>query len=113
MAEDDSTYVFTEDVSETAKPSTPVTKATLRICNMATPITKPSAKQQRKIKLLPNPIVEMTSTDSHRLIISEELDPYSKSKTYGKSMHVVSRVKGIKQNDDNSVLDPLTTDQVH
>ena len=55
----------------------------------------------------------MTSADSHRLIISEELNPHSKSKTYGKSMHVVSRVKGIEQNDDDMVLDHLTTDQVH
>ena len=113
MMEDDSTYVFTEDVSETAKPSTPVTKATLRICNMATPITKPSVKWQRKIKLLPDSIAEMTSADSHCLIISEELDPHSKRKTYGKSMRVVSRVKGIEPNDDNVVLDHLTTDQVH
>ena len=112
MAEDDSTYVFTEDVSETAKPSTPVTKATFRISDMATPAMKPSAKWQRKIKPLPDPIAEMTSADSHRLIISEELDPHSKSKTYGKSMHVVSRVKGIEPNDDNVVLDHLTTDQV-
>ena len=112
MVEDDSTYVFTEDVSETAKPSTPVTKATLRICDMATPMMKPSAKRQRKIKPLPDPIAEMTSADSHRLIISEELDPHSKSKTYGKSMHVVSRVKGIEPNDDDIVLDHLTTDQV-
>ena len=88
MAEDNSTYVFTEDVSETAKPSTPVTKATLRICDMATPVTKPSGKQQRKIKPLPDPIAEMTSANSHRLIILEELDPHSKSKTYGKSMEV-------------------------
>ena len=113
MVEDDSTYIFTEDVSKTAKPSTPVTKATLRICNMSTPITKPSAKQQRKIKPLPDPIVEMTSADSYRLIISEELDPHSKSKTYGKLMRVVSRVKVIEQNNDDIVLDHLTTDQVH
>ena len=113
MVEDDSTYVFTEDVSETAKPSTPVTKASLQICDMATPISKPSAKQQRKIKLLPDPIVEMTSADSHHLIISEELNPHSKSKTYGKSMRVVSRVKGIEPNDDAIVLDHLATDQVH
>ena len=112
MAEDDSTYVFTEDVSETAKPSTPVTKATLRICDMATPMMKPSVKWQRKIKLLPDPIVEMTSANSHHLIISEELDPHSKSKTYAKSMRVVSRVKGIEPNNDNVVLDHLTTDQV-
>ena len=112
MVEDDNTYVFTKDVSKTAKPSTPVTKATLRICNMATPVTKPLAKQQRKIKPLPDPIAEMTSPDSHHLIILEELDPHSKSKTYGKSMCVVSRVKGIKQNDDDVVLDHLTTDQV-
>ena len=112
MAEDDSTYVFSKDVSETAKPSTPVTKAPLRICNMVTPATKPAAIQQRKIKLLPDPIAEMTSADSHCLIISEELDPHSKSKTYGKSMRVVSRVKGIEQNDDDIVLDHLTTDQV-
>ena len=79
---------------------------------MATPVTKLSAKQQRKIKLLPDPIAEMTSANSHRLIISEELDPHSKSKTYGKSMHVVSRVKGIEPNDDDIVLDHLTTDQV-
>ena len=101
MAEDDSTYIYTEDVSETAKPSTPVTKVT------------PSTKWQRKIKLLPNPIADMTSADSHHLIILEELDPHSKSKTYGKSMHVVSRVKGIGQNDNDIVLDHLTTDQVH
>ena len=113
MAEDDSTYVYTEDVSETAKPSTPVTKVTLRMSNMSTPVTKPSAKWQRKIKPLPNPIANMTSADSHCLIILEELDPHSKSKTYGKSMHVVSRVKGIGQNDDDIVLDHLTTDKVH
>ena len=113
MAEDDSTYIFTEDVSETAKPSTPVTKATLRICDMVTPMIKPSAKRQRKIKPLPDPIAEMTSAVSHHLIISEELDPHSKSKTYGKSIRVVSRVKGIKPNDDDVVLDHLTTDQVH
>ena len=93
MAEDDSTYVFTEDVSESAessKPSTPAAKSMLRICDMATPVTKPSAKQQRKIKPLPDSIAEMTSADSHRLVISEELDPHSKSKTYGKSIRVVS-----------------------
>ena len=112
MAEDDSTYVYTKDVSETAKPSTPVTKATLQMSNMSTPVTKPFAKQQRKIKLLPNPITNMTSADSHCLVISEELDPHSKSKTYGKSLHVVGRVKGIGQNDNDIVLDHLTTDQV-
>ena len=83
MVEDDSTYVYTEDVSETAKPSTPVTKVTLRMSNMSTPVTKPSAKWQRKIKPLPDPIASMTSADSHCLIILEELDPHSKSKTYG------------------------------
>ena len=36
----------------------------------------------------------------------------SKSKTYGKSLCVVSRVKGIGQNDKDIVLDQLTTDQV-
>ena len=112
MAEDDSTYVYAEDVSETVKPSTSVTKATLRMSNMSTPVTKPSVKWQRKIKLLPDPIADMTCADSHCLIISEELDPHSKSKTYGKSMHVVSRVRGIGQNDNNNVLDHLTTDQV-
>ena len=81
--------------------------------NMSTPVTKPSVKWQRKIKLLPDPIADMTSVDSHHLVISEELDPHSKSKTYGKSLHVVSRVKGIGQNDDGIVLDHLTTDQVH
>ena len=79
---------------------------------MATPVMKPSAKQQRKIKPLPDPIAEMTFTDSHHLIILEELDPHSKSKTYGKSMRVVSRVKGIEPNDDDVVLDHLATDQV-
>ena len=34
-------------------------------------------KQQRKIKPLPDPIAEMTSADSHHLIILEELDPHS------------------------------------
>ena len=81
--------------------------------NMSTPVMKPSAKWQRKIKLLPDPIADMTSADSHHLIILEELDPHSKSKTHGKSMHVVSRVEGIGQNDDNIVFDHLTTDQVH
>ena len=73
--------------------------------NMSTPVTKPSAKWQRKIKPLPDPIADMTSVDSHCLIILEELDPHSKSKIYGKSMHVVSH------NDDDIVLDHLTTDQ--
>ena len=54
----------------------------------------------------------MTSVDSHCLVILEELDPHSKRKTYGKSLCVVSRVKGIGQNDNNIVLDHLTTDQV-
>ena len=49
--------------------------------------------------------------DSHCLIILEELDPHRKSKRYGKSMCVVSRVKGIGQNDNDIVLDHLTTDQ--
>ena len=80
MVEDDSTYVYTEDVFETAKPSTPVTKVTLRMSNMSTPVMKPSVKWQRKIKPLPDPIADMTSADSHHLIISEELDPHSKSK---------------------------------
>ena len=60
---------------------------------------KPSAKWQRKIKLLPDSIADMSSVDSHCLVMSEELDPHSKSKIYGKSLHVVSRVKGIGQND--------------
>ena len=51
----------------------------------------------------------MTSVDSHHLVMSEELDPDSKSKT---SLHVVSRAKGIGQNDEDIVLDQLTTDQV-
>ena len=113
MAEDDSTYVYTKDVSETAKPSTPVTKGTLQMSNMSTPVMKPSAKQQRRIKLLPDSIADMTSADSHHLVVSEELDRHSKSKTYGKSLCVVSRVKGIGQNDEDIVLDHLTTDQVH
>ena len=81
--------------------------------NMSTPVTKPSAKWQRKIKLLPNSIANMTSADSYHLVMSEELDPHSKSKTYGKLLHVVSRVKGIGQNDEDIALDQLTTDQVH
>ena len=110
MAEDDST---SEDVSESAKPSTLVKKGTLRTSNMSTPVTKPSAKWQRKIKLLPDSIANMTSGDSHHLVMSEELDPHSKSKTYGKSLHVVSRVKGIGQNNEYIILYQLTTDQVH
>ena len=86
MAEDDSTYIYTEDVSESAKPSTPVTKGTLQMSNMSTPVMKPSAKWQRKIKLLPESIADMTSANSHHLVMSEELDPHSKSKTYGKSL---------------------------
>ena len=112
MVEDDSTYIYTKDVSESAKPSTPVTKGTLQMSNMSTPVTKPSAKWQRKIEPLPNSIADMTSADSHCLVMSEELDPHSKSKIYGKSLHVVSRVKGIGQNDEDIVLDQLTTDQV-
>ena len=80
--------------------------------NMSTPVMKPSVKQQRKIKPLPDSITGMTSVDSHHLVMSEELDPHCKSKTYGKSLHVVSRVKGIGQNDKEIVLDQLTTDQV-
>ena len=113
MAEDDSTYVYTKDVSESEKPSTPVTKGTILMSDMSTPVMKPSVKWQRKIKLLPNSFADMTSVDSHHLVMSEELDPHSKSKTYGKSLHVVSRAKGIGQNDEDIVLDQLTTDQVH
>ena len=113
MTEDDSAYIYTKDVSESAKPSTPVTKGTLKMSNMSTPVVKPSAKWQRKIKPLPNSIADMTSVDSHRLVMSEELDPHSKSKTYGKSLCVVSRVKDIEQNNEDIVLDLLTTDQVH
>ena len=74
-------------------------------------MTKPSAKRQKKIKPFPDPIAEMTSADSHPLIISEELNPHSKSKTYGKLMHVMSTVKGIEPNHD-IVLDHLITHQV-
>ena len=81
--------------------------------NMSTPVMKPSVKWQRKIKLLPDSIANMTSADSHHLVMLKELDPHSKSKTYGKSLHVVSRVKGIGQNDKDIVLDQLTTDQFH
>ena len=94
-------------------PSTPVTKGTLQMSNMSTQVTKPSVKWQRKIKPLPDSIANMTSADSHRLVMLEELDPHSKSKTYGKSLHVVSRVKGIGQNNEDIVLDQLTTNQVH
>ena len=73
--------------------------------NMSTTVMKPSVKWRKKIKPLPDPIADMTSADSHCLIISEELDPHNKSKTYGKSLHVVSRGKGIGQNDDDIVLD--------
>ena len=63
-------------------------------------------------KPLPDSIANMTSVDSHHLVMLEELDPHSKSKTYGKSLCVVSRVKVIGQNDKDIVLDQLTTDQV-
>ena len=81
--------------------------------NMSTPVTKPSVKKQREMKLLPGSIANMTSVDSHHLVMLEELDPHSKSKTYGKSLHVVSRIKGSGQNDEDIVLDQLTTDQAH
>ena len=113
MVEDHSTYIYTKEVSESANPSTPVTKGTLQMSNMSTPVMKPSMKQQRKIKPLPDSITDMTSLDSHCLVMLEELDPHSKSKTYGKSLHVVSRVKGIGQNNEDIVLDQLTTMQVH
>ena len=48
---------------------------------MSTPVTKPSVKWQRKIKPLPDSIADMTSEDSHHLVMLEELDPHSKSKT--------------------------------
>ena len=112
MAEDDSTYVYTKEVSESAKPSTPVTKGTFQMSNMSTPVMKPSANWQRKIKPLPNSIADMTSVDSCHLVMSEESDPHSMSKTYGKSLHAVNRVKGIGQNNEDIVLDQLTTDQV-
>ena len=69
--------------------------------NISTPATKPTTKWQRKIKLPPGSIANMTSADSHCLVMSEELDPHSKSKTYGKSLRVVSRVKCIGQNDED------------
>ena len=81
--------------------------------NMSTPVTKPPVKWQRKIKPLPDSIANTTSADSHHLVMSEELDNQSKSKTYGKSMHVVTRIKGIGQNNEDIVLDQLMTDQVH
>ena len=80
---------------------------------MSTLVMKPSAKWQGKIKLLPDSIANMTSADSHHLVMLEQLDPHSKSKTYGKSLCVVSRVIGIGQNDEDIVSDQLTTDQVH
>ena len=58
--------------------------------NMSTPVMKPSAKWQGNIKLLPDSIADMISAESHHLVMSEELD-------HGKSLHVVSRVKGIGQ----------------
>ena len=75
MVEDDSTFVYTKEVSESAKPSTPVTKGTLKMSTMSIPGTNSSAKWQRKIKPLPDSIADMTSVDSHCLVMMEELDP--------------------------------------
>ena len=83
MPEDDSTYIYVEDVSQSAKPSTPVTKGTLQMSNMSTPVMKPSAKWQRKIKPLPESIADMTSADSHHLVMSEELNPIARARHMG------------------------------
>ena len=71
------------------------------------------AKQQWKIKALPDVIASHTEEDKDLIIISEEINPHQRSSTYGKPLHVTTSVKGKLPDNSVIVLNKLTTDQVH
>ena len=61
--------MYTKEVSESAKPSTPV-PSNETFCEMA----------ERKIKPLPKSIANMTSMDSHCLVMSEKWIPIARAR---------------------------------
>ena len=70
------------------------------------------AKQQQKIKALPDVIAGHTEEDKDLIIILEEIDPHQRSSTYGKPFHVATSVKGKPPDNSVVILNKLTTDQV-
>ena len=52
------------------------------------------AKQQWKIKALPDVIAGHMEEDKDLIIISEEIDPHQRSSMYGKPFHFTTSVKG-------------------
>ena len=85
--------MYTKEVSESAKPSTPV-PSNETFCEMA-------EANQTTSQINCQHDIHGQSLSGH----VREMDPHSKSKTYQKSLCVVSRVKGIGQNDEDIVLD--------
>ena len=71
------------------------------------------AKQQQKIKALPDVIAGRTEEDKDLIIILEETNPHQRSSMYGKPFHVTTSVKGKPPDNSMVVLNKLTTDQVH
>ena len=74
-------------------------------------LAKP-AKQQWKIKALPDVIAGHTEEDKDLIIISEEINPHQRSSTYGKPFCVTASVKGKPPDNSVVVLNQLTMDQV-
>ena len=71
------------------------------------------AKQQWKIKALPDVIASHMEEDKDLIIISEEINPHQRSSTYGKPFHIATSVKGKPPDNSLIMLNKLTTDQVH
>ena len=71
------------------------------------------AKQQWKVKALPDVIASHMEEDKDLIIISEEINPHQRSSMYGKPFHVTTSVKGKPPDNSVVVLNKLTTDQVH
>ena len=74
-------------------------------------LAKP-AKQQWKIKALPDVIAGHTEEDKDLIIILEEIDPHQRSSTYGKPFCVTTSVKEKPPDKSVVLLNKLTTDQV-
>ena len=71
------------------------------------------AKQQWKIKALPDVIAGHVEEDKDLIIILEEINPHQRSSTYGKPFHVATSVKRKPPHNSVVVLNKFTTDQVH
>ena len=71
------------------------------------------AKQQWKIKALPDVIAGHTEEDKDLIIIWEEINQHQRNSTYGTPFRVTTSVKGKPPDNSVVLLNKLTTDQVH